>query len=83
MFLKACRNFGMKEVDTFQTQDLYEAKAMFSVRKKKYIKNKINYSILILLQVINCLYSLGSLVSIFNFTSCLFVFVSRLLYMYL
>ena len=31
MFLKACREFGMKEVDTFQTQDLYEAKAVFTV----------------------------------------------------
>ena len=31
MFLRACREFGMKEVDTFQTQDLYEVKAMYSV----------------------------------------------------
>ena len=30
-FLRACRNYGMKEVDVFQTQDLYEAKAIYSV----------------------------------------------------
>ncbi len=31
MFLRACRSYGMKEVDTFQTQDLFEAKAIYSV----------------------------------------------------
>ena len=31
MFLRACRNYGMKEVDVFQTQDLYETKAIYSV----------------------------------------------------
>lgn len=30
-FLLACRDFGMKEVDVFQTQDLYEAKSMYTV----------------------------------------------------
>lgn len=34
MFLKACRAYGMKEVDTFQTQDLYEAKGVYSVSQE-------------------------------------------------
>lgn len=33
VFLKACKNWGMKEVDTFQTQDLYDMKALYSVRQ--------------------------------------------------
>ena len=33
MFLKACRAYGMNEVDTFQTQDLYEGKSIYSVSK--------------------------------------------------
>ena len=31
MFLRACKEYGMNEVDTFQTQDLYETKSMYSV----------------------------------------------------
>ena len=30
-FIRACKEWGMEEVDTFQTQDLYEAKSIYSV----------------------------------------------------
>ncbi|KAK2164114.1 hypothetical protein LSH36_68g01041 [Paralvinella palmiformis] len=37
MFLRACKEYGMNEVDTFQTQDLYETKSMYSVVNSLHI----------------------------------------------
>ena len=39
MFLRACRNYGMNEVDVFQTQDLYETKSMYTVSIYHYYIN--------------------------------------------
>ena len=33
LFTKACIDYGMHPLDVFQVADLYETKAMFSVRK--------------------------------------------------
>lgn len=31
LFLRACINYGMEVIDTFQVKDLYEARAMYTV----------------------------------------------------
>lgn len=32
LFLKACVQYGMDKIDTFQVKELYEARAMYLVR---------------------------------------------------